>query len=321
VRGSKLINQIQAHIIDPEYPLSSILREAKVLASQLDSSDLTEWVSSELDGYKDASTLPNYRIIATVTSGTWTNGVWTVKNHGVPLFKISDEDLVDFLSQYRAWDGIRTIEELSKMSDDMSIQLPTNFVALVNQHVSEGGYGYAELHYAVGAYDFLQILDSVRNRLLDFILKLSKNWNPESPPPPENQVSQLVQLTIYNNPDGGDVTIFDQRGQSVDYQFNAAGNINIEKAESNIQFAEELTKLKEELDKAKNAGAIPAEASDKASAELSNAVKELKAPKPRKSNILDHIGKAKALLQDFSAAVQLVIALGQAADVISELLK
>ena len=316
-----MISQIQAHIIDPEFPLSTILREAKVLASQIDSNELDEWISRELNGYADVSVLPDYRILATVTSGTWTNGYSKANNYGVPMFKITDGNLVGLLSQHRVWEGIRTIEELSKMKDDHKLYVPSDIVRIVNFYVSEGRYFFTKLHYANGAHDFLQILDSIRTRLLDFILKLSKSWDPQSPPPPESQISQLVQLTIYNKPEGGNVTVFDQRGQNVDYQFNAAGNININDAESTIQFAEELAKLRGELALAKNAGAIPVNTSDNASSELLLALEELKAPMPRKASILDHIGKAKVLLQDFGAAVQLVTALGQAAYVISELLK
>lgn len=315
-----MINQLQTNILDPDFPLSAILREAKVLASQLESDDLGEWVSRELNGYEIVSTLPDYRILITVTQGSWTNNFYMLPNRGVPMYKITDENLTEFLTHYHAWDGIRTIEELSMMPDDKKLQLPADIVGLVNTYVAEGGYGYSQLHFALGATNFIQILDSVRNRLLDFILELSKSWDSQSPLPPRSQISQLVGQTIYMI-EGGNMTLFDQRGQQVEYQYNAAGNIHISQAETTAQFAEELAKLRGELDLAKNAGAIPANTAAEASKDLSRALKEVQAPEPRKGNILDHIGKAKALLQDFGEAVQLVAALTQAAVVISDLLK
>lgn len=98
---------------------------------------------------------------------------------------------------------------------------------LVNHHVGDGEYGYAELEYAVGTHDFEQILDTVRNRLLDFVLKLGENWHMEDNPPSRGELRNLVSVIIYNMPQGGNVSIFDQRGQQVSYQYNAAGDINI----------------------------------------------------------------------------------------------
>jgi AbiTii-like protein len=72
-------------------PLSSTLRKARVLASQLNSDELANWASRELDGYQSVDELPDYRVIRTGCVGDWTNGFFTVNNQGVRLGKIDNE--------------------------------------------------------------------------------------------------------------------------------------------------------------------------------------------------------------------------------------
>ena len=77
-----MLQQIQSDLLNQEVALSTILRKAKVLASQLRSEELSNWVSQELDGYNSSANLPDYRIMSTGCFGAWTNGYWIVKGHG-----------------------------------------------------------------------------------------------------------------------------------------------------------------------------------------------------------------------------------------------
>jgi hypothetical protein len=49
------------------------------------------------------------------------------------------------------------------------------------------------------------------------------------------------------------MAIFDQRGQQVNYQYNAAGDINLGSVQNQAQLIEELSKLKSELSEAAEA--------------------------------------------------------------------
>src|SRR5260370_5408794 len=86
-----MLQQIQGDLLNQGVALSTILRKAKVLASQLRSEELSNWVSQELDGYKSNDNLPDYRVFSTSCFGTWTNGYWVVKSRGVPLSRIKDK--------------------------------------------------------------------------------------------------------------------------------------------------------------------------------------------------------------------------------------
>jgi hypothetical protein len=314
----EIINQIQADLINEDVSLSAILRKAKVLSSQLESDELANWVSDELDGYYD-SELPDYRLLDTSVSGTWTNGYWVVNNRALTMFSIDDDELRNMLTTFPVGDGIKTVEQYANLSEDQRFQVPADITTYVNTFVSEGGYGYAQLHFTVGPHDFEQILDTVRNRLLDFILKLDKKWNPENPPPEDEDLKELVSVSIYNNPYGGNMSVFDQRGQNVNYQFNAGNDINIDTVNSKEDLSNELFKINREIDHAKNAEVIPDDIANEAQYRLVEASRELQSENSSQDTILSHLGKAKELLNDFEAAVGLVTTLVKAADVVSEL--
>jgi YD repeat-containing protein len=317
---TNILQQIQADVLNQNVSLSNTLRKAKVLASQLRSQELSNWVSSELDGYKSEKDLPDYRVIRTRSIGKWTNGAWLATNHGVPLYKITDEKLVETLTTLQVHEGIRTVEQYAAKQEHHFVFAP-EITALVNHYVSEDGYGYSEIQLAIGAHEFEQILDTVKNRLLDFVLKLDETWNPAENPPSRDRLRELVSVVIYNNPQGGNVSVFDQRGQQVTYQYNAAGNINIDSARDNIGLATELEKLVEEIERAKEAKAVVKEIAVEAEYHVMQSAKEAKSKRPNKGSILEHIGKAKALLDDVAAAAGLVTALLKAAEVASNILK
>jgi hypothetical protein len=213
---SNIIQQLQEDLLNQNVSLSNTLRKAKVLASQLRSQELSAWAANELDGYKSAEELPDYRVIRTLSVGTWTNGAWIAKNHGIPLYKIKDEKLKELLTTYRVFDGIRTVEQLANDKERHFIFGP-EIAIVVNGYVSEHGYGYTEIEIVVPPHEFDQILDSVKNRLLDFVLRLDETWHSNAPPSQED-LKNLVSVIIYNQPQGGSVSVFDQRGQHVTYQ-------------------------------------------------------------------------------------------------------
>lgn len=309
-----ILAEIQTDLLKQEVPLSTILRKAKVLASQLRSEELSNWVSRELDGYKSNDELPDYRVIRTGCFGKWTNNYYVINQRGVPLNKITDERLKDFLTTFNVNDGVRSIEQLAA-DPDKHFVLGSDIVSWVNHYVAEQGYGYMEIEFAVGPHEFEQILDTGRNRLLDFVLKLDENWPIEDKRPSKDELNKLVSVIIYNNPGGGDMSVFDQRGQQVQYQYNAAGNINFADIHDKNELADEMEKLKRELEYAKQSNTIDEDVAVEAEYHLLQATKEARKESPAKVSFLEHVTKAQGILQNVAAVGGLVNALVKAAEI------
>jgi hypothetical protein len=315
-----ILQQIQNDLLDENAALSNTLRKAKVLASQLGSDDLAKWVSFELNGYDSKDDLPDYRIIKTRCFGIWTNGGWTVNNNLVPISQIKDEQLLEHLTTYYALKGIHAIEEHAK-SEEVIVALSPETVSLVNYYVSTNGYQYVYIKYTLSPTDFGQILDTVKNRLLDFILQLDNKWVTRDKPPAQDELNRLVEIHIHNIPQGGNtMTVFDQRGQHVNYQYNAAGNINFDTVHNKEDLVRELDKFRLEIEKAKESKVINQDIAVEAEYHVLQATKEATKEHPDKQSFLDYIGKAKALFDDLTAATYFVAALINVAEIARRIL-
>ena len=78
------------------------------------------------------------------------------------------------------------------------------------------------------------------------------------------------------------MSVFDQRGQQVQYQYNAAGNISFDAVRDKTGLADELEKLKRELEQAKHSNAVNADIAVEAEYHLLQATKEARKDEPDK---------------------------------------
>jgi hypothetical protein len=107
------------------------------------------------------------------------------------------------------------------------------------------------------------------------------------------------------------MAVFDQRGQQVNYQYNAAGDINLGFVQNQAQLVEELGKLKAELSKAAEAQVIDADVFTDADYQMTKAIQQAKKPEPNKKNITEYLNNAKSILVSITAASEIVTALNE----------
>lgn len=96
------------------------------------------------------------------------------------------------------------------------------------------------------------------------------------------------------------MAIFDQRGQQVTYQYNAAGNIDIGAVQNKLALISALRKLQIELDMAVEHNALDKKSAIAAEYELKNAVLEAEEIAPEKTTLIEHLSKAKDLVSSVS---------------------
>jgi len=115
------------------------------------------------------------------------------------------------------------------------------------------------------------------------------------------------------------MSVFDQRGQQVQYQYNAAGNINFRAAQNPIEVVAELRKLQGEFAKAVEAGVFDEETATDVKYQIDKAVQKADKPDPEKKSVLEHLEGAKALIAGVAGAAGLITALVEAADKVRQL--
>jgi len=329
-----LFAEIQNDILGDK-PISSILRKARVLAHHLKNQEFNSWVESELNGYTDKAALLDYRKIISPIFGDFIGGTKRITNVSIPLDPEKWGEIGEMLkSPISIGDGVKKIEADIDAADnanknELRVQLPSNLYKYFSNSVYPN-MNCLDAWKVISRQQLVQILETVRDRLQKFTLELSdiypdyaKTDFDNNPSISNDKIFQAFQqFIILGNPifvgKDGNMSIFDQKNQTVGYQYNAAGNINFNNVESPTELIAELEKLKLELKQAIQAKIVDDEIGTDVEYKLTKAIQLSRKPKPDKKTILENINEAKALLSGFSSAVGLVTALIKAAELASK---
>jgi hypothetical protein len=131
--------------------------------------------------------------------------------------------------------------------------------------------------------------------------------------PPKHLLAFMGERLVSLVPGEISMAIFDQRGQQVTYQYNAAGDINFGAVQNRMDVVGELGKLQREMTQPRQAGVFDEGVATDAEYQLTKAVQEVKKPEPHKGTLLEHLNSAKRLVESVAAAGSLVTALTKAA--------
>lgn len=227
-----MFNEIISEIADDNKSLINPLFKTKILASRLGNEELLNWVNTELDGYADDDALPSYRILKTTTSCTISNlfGHPLEVNVPVPISLISGRsDFRDSLTKFEFTDGIKVIENFAAdtANDMIGRELPADAAAFLSHKIIEGGnkFRISNVKILVHKSVVLQIISSIRSKLLDLILKIEQLYpdlNLGSAPTDSEKVAinKTIQIIMSQvNVTGNDNNV------------NAGNNNNLQKAE------------------------------------------------------------------------------------------
>ncbi len=202
-----LLEDIQTAAVDPNRDLGTILRNCKLLAARLGSQSLENWLIYESNGYPPNIDVPDYRIWTLQVKGDFTGPLFgsMVRNASIPLIFIPEKER-NLYDQYKCRQSIATLEALLEKSKTGggTWQVPTRDLAVVLgtnvYHDHSCICAWAE--YSAGSV--MEVLNTVRNRILDFTLALWEDdpkagevtGNSEHHLEPA-KVTQIFNTTIY----------------------------------------------------------------------------------------------------------------------------
>ncbi|MDH6025477.1 MULTISPECIES: hypothetical protein [Vibrio] len=204
-----ILREIQASLISEQPNLSSILLKLRLLAARLGSDTLADWVKYELSGYPDNIELPDYRVVAVSFKGTFSGPFNSgIKNAPIPSALI-EKYASDKWTHRRLTDGIATIDDLIKSSQDSgSVGLDcANLILLLQGKVYED-YACNEIVGSISRSSLVQIQNEVKSRALELTIELEKSIPAAvdivlSPSPNESidtqEITKIINQTIYGN--------------------------------------------------------------------------------------------------------------------------
>lgn len=201
-----LLREIQDAAINSSTELLVLLRKCKVLAARLGNPEFKQWVSSELDGYKDHKHLPDYRVLKVQSKGHFSGPFQSgLRNADIPLFCIPKE-YHEYLSHAYIMDSVAALESLASSANGGTLQEPwnPNLVALVGQDIYQN-MNCMQAWKVIPKSAIVSALDAVRNRVLNFVLEIEAE-SPDageapvnSNPVPQERVHQIFNTYISGN--------------------------------------------------------------------------------------------------------------------------
>jgi len=170
-----LLREIRVAATDSEVKLPDLLRKCKVLAARLRHQEFAEWVGRELNGYPDAAGLPEYRRVHVESLGKFVGPLNSgIDNARIPTSALP-ENLKHHANEARFFDSVSSLGCLA--DDEGTTTLCAKWSADVVAYVAKKHPMYRDM-VLIDAWQVISsatvagILDTVRTRILDFVLAL-----------------------------------------------------------------------------------------------------------------------------------------------------
>ncbi|MGC9611002.1 MAG: hypothetical protein ABSE68_02165 [Minisyncoccia bacterium] len=158
------IKEIQNKSNDSNVNVSSLLRDAKIIASRLEQKDFLSWINKELNGYSVDDKVPDYRVVKGVPQGLNPYRGWIPYIH-------SDPKSHEIISRRGVGQSIAELEELLKdKRSSFEIKFPPDIADILRKGVKMD----VDLRLVIDRAEVVGILEHVRNAILDWSIKLQR---------------------------------------------------------------------------------------------------------------------------------------------------
>ncbi|MEH7440648.1 hypothetical protein V7182_24665, partial [Neobacillus drentensis] len=162
-----IILELQREAISSNSNISVLVRKALFVARKLKVTDFENWLVQEMNGYKVSARneTPDYREI--VGQVQYFNPY-----HGWSPVIIKDEKVVDLFERNKVAEPITELENLvNNNSEFLYLQLPQGIQNILIDYFQET----AQFRLRFGMSQAKQIIDTVRNIILEWSLKLEED--------------------------------------------------------------------------------------------------------------------------------------------------
>jgi hypothetical protein len=221
-----VLKEVQTAAVDGKSDLGMLLRKCKVLAARLDSELLENWLLWESNGYPENVDVPDYRVWGLQLKGHFFGPFGSgIQNAPIPLVCVPEEARKHY-ERYECRQSIASVEAALK-TDPATLQVSTGDLAVMLGTRVYQGQNCVQAWAEFGAGHLVELLNSVRNRILDFALAIGKvdpiageegSGHANSPLKP-SRITQIFRTTVY----GGSATLVGSASNS-SLAFNVVTN-------------------------------------------------------------------------------------------------
>jgi hypothetical protein len=216
----KLIDEIIAEAVESETKVSSLLRKCLVLAFELKNEKLKHWVESELNGYADRTTVPDYRKTYLNSKGNFSGPMGgSMKNRPLPM-GVLEEKYRELLEPSYFSEAIAAYDIDTKGREGtLGIPWRPDLIA-INQQKFYAGWALSSAWQEIPIGLFPSIIDTVKTRVLRFALEIrealgSVDENPANLPAAKVEAAVTNFIFGGNNVINSQVAQLSQQGNTI----------------------------------------------------------------------------------------------------------
>lgn len=186
----KIVLELQSDALDSDRKASDLLRKAYTIARKLSFDDFEDWCNKELRGYAfDDEPKPPYRHLEPVYKA------FNPYRGFIPVI-IEEQETIDLLSQHFVAESVDEIETLVASDNDPLVFSVRREIQKLMMELSNAPF---EVKAFVGKASYFNILQTVRNIILDWTIELEKNGVLEENLEFSNQEIRAAQGNITNS--------------------------------------------------------------------------------------------------------------------------
>lgn len=285
-----LIENVISDLVSNQ-PLSVTFLKVQAISFYLDNQEFQDWFENENNGYKDLDKIPEYRIYGTtVHANVMTFGaLW--KDYNIPVDQIKDNFVKKWLSEIKLNDSISSIESSLENSTNQGVfirQLPGVVFSEINKILQQGCH-IEDAWQVISRTAFVNTVSSVKSKLLEFFLKLDKEFKNEinfdvmhNKKEVDKIVTQTINAGIVNMGEG---SISVNESTAIGGQNNAV-TINNDTKEEIKKIVEQIQEISDSFEDEK----------DELLNELARILIQLDKPNPKKNIITSAIETINGIL-------------------------
>ncbi|MFJ3825582.1 AbiTii domain-containing protein [Streptomyces nodosus] len=193
------LDKFEQDVLDESVPIQQLLRLVIVLGGRAFSEPLRSWARNELQGYLSPDApLPTYRTIIAPLQADSHSRFWQGRNETISVLDLPEiaHDLIS--EQLPVTFSVGKIQNLIAGQDShtpLKLGLPgsAELARLMTSERSGHGVVVERIYWSVHVSALHDILEQVRNRLLEFVAELRATMEPGEQEPTVGQVHQAVQ--------------------------------------------------------------------------------------------------------------------------------
>lgn len=152
--------------------LTDILFRLKLLLSHFDDTEIMNWVNNEITGYSEDSQIPEYRYIRGIIRCDILHGYQYYYNQYLPI-SYSDPKTMEIIT-FHCKESVSAIETIIKKNEGEYVSIIQSAAYPYLKKYVDGYIQNAQLMLSV--HDFSNIHSSIKNKILDILLLLEKNF-------------------------------------------------------------------------------------------------------------------------------------------------